>query len=75
MAGETCVEVDLGWLMQAAIYGLSGLALTPDEARFLPRRRSRRLYPVQAQLRRPRADALADRRACARSTAARICRS
>ena len=42
---------------------LSGLELTADERRFLPRRRCRRLHPVQAQLRRPGAAAAADRRA------------
>ena len=40
--------------MQAAIFGLAGFELTDDERRFLPRRRARRLHPVQAQLRQSR---------------------
>ena len=49
--------------MQPAIYGLAGDAAERRRARLLPRRRSGRLHPVQAQLRRPRAAAGADRRA------------
>ena len=52
--------------MKPVIFGLSGLDAHRRRARLLRERRSGRLHPVQAQLRRPRADARADRRVCAR---------